>query len=78
VVDFGKHIKKRAIERPTNPVEIYERLDRLSDTGPLRPAQVHVLTEWHEKRRTVRDLILKLHWSGQNARWSVNAVLSVE
>ncbi len=61
MVDFGKHIKKRSVERPTNPIEIYERLDRLSDTGPLRPAQVHVLIEWYENRRTERDLILKLH-----------------
>ncbi len=61
MVDFGRHIKKRAAERPTNPVEIYERLDRLSDTGPLRPAQEYVLTEWDTNRRADRDLIVKLH-----------------
>jgi replicative superfamily II helicase len=61
VVDFGKHIKKPPTDRPTNPVEIYERLDRLSDTGPLRPAQEYVLTEWHARRRAERDLIVKLH-----------------
>ncbi len=61
MVDFGKHTKKRGAERQTNPVELYERLDRLSDTGPLRPAQEYVLTEWHMNRRDDRDLIVKLH-----------------
>lgn len=59
--DFKKHTKQRATESLTNPVEIYERLDRLSDTGPLRPAQEHVLTDWHTKRRVDRDVIVKLH-----------------
>lgn len=62
--DFKKHIKKQPMERPTNPLEIYERLDRQSDTGPLRPSQEHVLTEWHAKRRTERDVIVK-HHTGQ-------------
>ena len=61
MVDFGKHIKKRATDRPIDPVELYDRLDRLSDTGTLRPAQKHVLTEWHTNRRSERDLIIKLH-----------------
>jgi replicative superfamily II helicase len=61
VVDFGKHIKKRTAERPTDPVGLYEKLDRRSDTGPLRPAQQYVLTEWHTNRRAERDLIVKLH-----------------
>jgi len=61
VVDFGKHLKKRKSERPTDPVDLYDRLDRLSDTGPLRPAQEFVLKEWHDKRRAERDLIVKLH-----------------
>jgi replicative superfamily II helicase len=61
VVDFNKLRKKPAAERQTNPLELYERLDRLSDTGPLRPAQEYVLTEWHTNRRDDRDLIVKLH-----------------
>jgi replicative superfamily II helicase len=61
VPDFKKHTKLRATESLTNPVEIYERLDRLSDTGPLRPAQEHVLTQWHTHRRGDRDVIVKLH-----------------
>lgn len=59
--DFKKHLKKGTAERLTDPAKIYERLDRRSDTGPLRPAQEHVLTEWHARRRGDRDLIVKLH-----------------
>lgn len=61
MVDFGKHLKKRKSACPTDPVELYDRLDRLSDTGPLRPAQEYVLKEWNENRRAERDLIMKLH-----------------
>ncbi|MFO0845333.1 MAG: DEAD/DEAH box helicase family protein [Gemmataceae bacterium] len=61
MLDFGKHIKKRAGERPTDPLVIYEGLDRQSDIGPLRPAQLFVLNEWHTNRRKDRDLIVKLH-----------------
>lgn len=61
MVDFGKHIKKRPTDRPVDPVELYDRLDRLSDTGPLRPAQEFILGEWHSRRRQERDLIVKLH-----------------
>jgi replicative superfamily II helicase len=61
VVDFKKHISKPKAGRPTNPLEIYESLDRASDKGPLRPAQAAVLTEWYEDRRKLRDVILKLH-----------------
>ena len=59
--DFKKHTKQRSTESLANPVEIYGRLDRRSDTGPLRPAQEHVLTEWHTNRRGDRDVIVKLH-----------------
>ncbi len=59
--DFKKHLKQGTTERLTDPLKIYERLDRRSDTGPLRPAQEHVLNEWHTRRRGDRDLIVKLH-----------------
>src|SRR5688572_3922546 len=61
MVDFGKHVKRRAAERQVDPLEIWEGLDRSSDTGPIRPAQEHVLREWHTKRRKDRDVIVKLH-----------------
>lgn len=60
--DFKKRLgAKAATERVTDPVALYETLDRESDKGPLRDAQRSVLTVWHEKRRVDRDLILKLH-----------------
>jgi replicative superfamily II helicase len=34
---------------------------RASDKGPLRPAQIAVLDEWHKKLRKTKDVILKLN-----------------
>jgi len=60
--DFKKRLgEKAAAARPTDPIALYETLDRESDKGPLRDAQRAVLKTWYEKRRTDRDLILKLH-----------------
>jgi replicative superfamily II helicase len=61
MVDFKKRLANNVIEKPLDPFEVYEKLDRASDKGPLRPAQNAVLEEWHEQRRTKRDVILKLH-----------------
>ena len=60
MVDFTKRLAHAPVERPTDPTEIYNRLDRASDKGPLRPAQLAVLAAWHA-RRTERDLVVKLH-----------------
>lgn len=46
---------------PTDPVALYDTLDRAHDKGPLRPAQQAVLTEWYTSRREQRDVIVKLH-----------------
>lgn len=61
MIDFGKHLSRPSGEKVIDPIKIYERLDRASDKGPLRPAQMAVLTEWHRSRRDLRDVILKLH-----------------
>ena len=61
MVDFKKRLKKQTVEKLIDPTEIYESLDRASDKGPLRPAQTHVLSKWHESLRDERDLIVKLH-----------------
>jgi replicative superfamily II helicase len=61
MVDFKKRLDKFGGDKLLNPIEIYDRLDRASDKGPLRPAQVSVLEEWHNNRRTQRDIILKLN-----------------
>lgn len=61
MIDFKKRLVKPSGEKPLNPVEIYDRLDRASDKGPLRPAQIAVLEEWHQNRRSTKDIILKLN-----------------
>lgn len=61
MVDFSKRLGKKSAGKPLDPIEIYETLDRASDKGPLRPAQSAILKDWHEKFRSKRDVILKLH-----------------
>jgi replicative superfamily II helicase len=61
MVDFKKRLAARPAERPTYPADIYKRLDRASDKGPLRPAQEAVLDSWYADHRSKRDVILKLH-----------------
>ena len=61
MVDFSKRLGKRITERITDPVALYDTLDRASDKGPLRPAQESVLKRWHEEYADVTDVILKMH-----------------
>src|SRR5258705_9938060 len=61
MVDFKKRLARKDIPKPIDPLAIYDNLDRASDKGPLRPAQMAILNEWHERRRDERDIIVKLH-----------------
>ena len=61
MVDFKQASGAKTTPKPISPDEIYKRLDRRSDKGPLRPVQETVLNEWHSNRRTDKDVILKLH-----------------
>lgn len=61
MVDFKKRLKNKVIERKTHPVEIYDSLDRRSEAGPLRLSQTEILNEWHDARRSSKDIIVKLH-----------------
>ena len=61
MVDFRKRLAAKTAIAPVNPVELYSTLDRAHDKGPLRPAQLAVLQEWHDQHRSVRDVIVKLH-----------------
>ena len=61
MVDFKKRLAKQSNEKHINPVDIYDRLDRASDKGPLRPAQVAILESWHNEHRDKNDVILKLN-----------------
>ena len=61
MVDFSKKLSRKAVEKPTDPVKLYDTLDREADKGPLRPAQIAVLADWFEKHQSDRDAIIKLH-----------------
>lgn len=61
MVDFTKRLGGKPAAKATDPVELYDTLDRAHDKGPLRPAQAAVLTEWFRDRQGVRDVIVKLH-----------------
>ena len=46
MVDFKKKLGGKAVEKQTDPIKLYDTLDREADKGPLRPAQIAVLTKW--------------------------------
>jgi replicative superfamily II helicase len=61
MVDFRKKSGSKVTQNIIDPMKLYNSLDRKSDKGPLRPVQRTLLTEWHQNRRSERDIILKLH-----------------
>jgi replicative superfamily II helicase len=61
MVDFKKHLAGKKVQKPLDPIALYETLDRAHDKGPLRPAQIAVLTDWFANRQADRDVIVKLH-----------------
>ena len=61
MVDFKKRLAGKKAEKPTDPVKLYDTLDRAHDKGPLRPAQLSVLEDWFQHHREKRDVIVKLH-----------------
>jgi replicative superfamily II helicase len=61
MIDFSKRLDAKLLEKKTHPVEIYDTLDRISDKGPLRPAQEAVLNAWYENNKEKKDVIIKLH-----------------
>lgn len=62
MVDFNKRLGSGSPNaKPMDPAEIYDRADRESDVGPLRPAQIAVLAAWFSERRSARDVIVKMH-----------------
>lgn len=61
MVDFKKRMSGKKVEKPIDPVKLYETLDRAHDKGPLRPAQLSVLKEWFVHHQSTRDNIVKLH-----------------
>ena len=61
MVDFNKRLKNKSVPKKVNPVEIYDSLDRRSETGPLRPSQEKILEEWFSERKEKSNNIIKLH-----------------
>lgn len=61
MVDFGKKLSGKKASKPLDPVALYDTLDRAHDKGPLRPAQIAVLSDWHANHQSTRDAIVKLH-----------------
>lgn len=61
MVDFKKKISLNSKSKITNPIELYNTLDRKSIAGPLRPVQEYALDEWYNNRKDEKDLIIKLH-----------------
>jgi replicative superfamily II helicase len=61
MIDFRKHTRRTDQAAETDPQRIYEKLDRASDKGPLRPVQSKVLDKWSNHFHNQKDVILKLH-----------------
>ena len=61
MVNFKNRLAGRKAEKPLDPVKLYETLDRAHDKGPLRPAQLAVLSEWFNSHQSTKDVIVKLH-----------------
>lgn len=61
MVDFKKRLAGKKVVKPVDPVVLYDTLDRAHDKGPLRPAQVAVLSDWFKQHQSDRDVIVKLH-----------------
>jgi len=61
MVDFTKKLAGKKVSKISNPVDLYETLDRASDKGPLRPSQEAILEQWVDHGRNERDVIVKLH-----------------
>lgn len=61
MVDFSRKIKKNIVEIETNPIKIYDNLDRKTEKGPLRNEQIEILEKWYEQKQNDSNTILKLN-----------------
>ena len=61
MVDFKKRLANKKTGKETDPIKLYDTLDRAVDKGPLRPSQLSVLKEWYASHQSTRDVIVKLH-----------------
>ena len=56
MIDFRKKIAVGTAIVKTNPIEIYDTLDRASDKNALRPAQLAVLEDWWNNYKDKKDV----------------------
>lgn len=63
MVDFDKLRTKKQKPKATDPVEIFRRLPKPFGINDLYTSQAEVLNAWF-KRRTERDIVVKLHTGG--------------
>lgn len=61
MIDFRRRANGGERSKATDPIALYDTLDRASDKGPLRPAQQEVLRDWEKSFRSKSDVILKMH-----------------
>ena len=61
MIDFKKKLGEKQQAKRVDPIEIYDMLDRRSETSALRPAQKAILEKWFNERKDERDNIIKLH-----------------
>lgn len=61
MIDFKKLLNTPHTQPTENPIEIYNKLDRQTSTGPLRPSQTHILTKWYQEKKEDLNTIIKLH-----------------
>lgn len=61
MVDFDKFLDNKLKQNETDPLLIFERLDKESDKVDLRRNQETILTNWYEKYLERKDTIVKLH-----------------
>ncbi|HEV2226400.1 MAG TPA: DEAD/DEAH box helicase [Nitrososphaerales archaeon] len=61
MVDFQKLLGKATTAPSTDPIQIFNNLDKESGKEYLRPPQEAVLRKWFESHQSQKDLIVKLH-----------------
>jgi tetratricopeptide (TPR) repeat protein len=61
LVDFKKLLGKERITAPTDPLTIFDNLDKQVGKENRRQSQESVLKDWYAKFRAHRDVIVKLH-----------------
>ena len=65
MVNFKKRLGGKADIKPVDPIQLYEKLDRAHDKGPLRPSQDVVLREWNVRQASTRDHRETSHWKAR-------------